>query len=150
MRSLIPCAVALSLIAAGAHAEEAKSTIIEVYKSAANGKTRSQVAGLVNMDVVMNSPQDRCTQMIGKITVEGIQFSRSGTILESFHFRDQKGNVFSVPTNIGNLSNAARGHANSFIKQGKTYFAHIQLCGSGGYPSLINLYDPTISMGAFE
>lgn len=124
---------------------------MHVYKYLPNStKTKDYVAGLVNMDSLLVDPGDNCSQMAGAIKIEGVQYSASGATLESFRFTDPKGNQYSVPTNITKLSNGERSEANRFIRQGKTYFAHIQMCGSGGYASLINLYDLNIKMGIFE
>jgi len=134
-----------------AHAQHnAEPTLIQVYKNLSHNKSRTYVGGLVQMDEIQNDPGSMCTQMIGMIKVEGVQFSASGATLEIFRFTDNKGNQWSVPTNIGSLPNVDKGTANNFIRVGRSYFAHIQVCGSGGYASLINLYDPKISMGAFE
>ncbi len=105
---------------------------------------REIVVALVNMDGIM----DDCEQKVGIIKPEGVQFSRSGNTLESIRFTDENGAQWSVPTNIGELSNAARSEANSFIKVGKTYYSHIQICGSGGFANLISLYDMSISISA--
>ena len=104
---------------------------------------RQIVGALVNMDEIMDT--SGCNQMIGVIKVEGIQFDQSGGTLESFRFTDKNGTQWSVPTNIGKLSDAERGQANSFIRVGKTYYSHIQACGSGGFASLIALYDMSVS-----
>lgn len=105
------------------------------------------VSGLVNMTDLMNKPGDGCEQFIGLVKVEGIQFSSSGAVLESFRFTDHYGNQWSVPTNIGELSNAARSQANNFIRVGKAYFVQVQICGSGGFVSLINMYDASVLFG---
>ncbi|MCG7755240.1 MAG: hypothetical protein LZF63_01075 [Nitrosomonas sp.] len=134
-----------------ANATEEGPTLLYVYKYLPNStKTKDYVTGLVNMDSLLVDPGDNCSQMTGAIKIEGVQYSPSGATLESFRFTDHKGNQYSVPTNITKLSNGERGQANRFIRQGKTYFAHIQMCGSGGYASLINLYDLGIKIGIFE
>jgi len=96
----------------------------------------------------MDNIMDDCAQVIGIVKPEGVQFSEKGGTLESFRFTDKNGTQWSVPTNIAELSNAARNEANSFIKVGKTYYSHIQVCGSGGFASLIALYDMSISFGS--
>jgi hypothetical protein len=97
------------------------------------------------MDVILDEPGANCQQFTGPIKVEGIQFSPSGAVLESFRFTDAKGSQWAVPTNIGKLGSADRSHANSFIRVGRRYLAHLQVCGSGGFASLVNLYDLSIS-----
>lgn len=100
------------------------------------------VLGLVNMEAIMDDPLDNCSQMSGPIKVEGIQFSESGKTLESFWFTDKRGNRWVVPTNIAEMKPASeRNKASDFIKSGKQYFVHIQVCGNGGFPSLVNVYD---------
>lgn len=37
--------------------------------------------------------------------------------------------------------------ASDFIKVGKLYFLHIQVCGSGGFASLISMYDMNVKFG---
>lgn len=100
------------------------------------------VLGLVNMEAIMDDPLDSCSQMSGPIKVEGIQFSESGQTLETFWFTDKRGTRWVVPTNFDQmkLSSDERSKASDFIKTGKQYFVHIQVCGSGGFPSLVNMY----------
>ncbi len=105
---------------------------------------------LVNMNPIENAPTDNCEDFFGVIKIAGIQFSRSGAVLRSFYFIDAKGTQWSVPTNIGALSDAARGQANSFVRVGQRYYAHIEACGSGGFASLISLYSLNSRFGAFS
>ena len=67
--------------------------------------------------------------------------------LETFRFTDKNGTQWSVPTNIGRLSNVDRQRPNSFIRVGKRYFVHAQVCGSGGNASLISMYDAAVNFG---
>lgn len=150
MHKSIIIGLTMLMLIGNAASQEYKPTVIEVSKITSKRQVSTQVAGLASMDSVMNEPGSGCSQMIGQIRVDGLQFSKSGVVLESFHFSDAKGNVYSVPTNIERLPNASRSQANSFIRQGKQYFAHIQVCGSGGFASLVNLYDLSITMGAFD
>jgi hypothetical protein len=143
-------ALVFALFSGAALAVELKPKVIEITKIQANNKFKTNVVALVNMDEVMDKSGDNCSQMVGTIKIEGIQFSKSGKTLEQFRFKDNKGNIFSVPTNIGELPKSQTDIANNFIKEGKSYLAHIQFCGSGGYGSLINLYDVKSSFGAFE
>ena len=140
---LAPLLMASFIVSAAEH--HAKVIHILKYEKAA-GKTevRAAAAGLVNMDEILDG-SGGCGQAFGPAKIEGIQFSQSGVTLESFRFTDKRGEQWSVPTNIGKLSNAERREANSFIKTGKTYYLHMQVCGNGGYPSLINLYDLSIT-----
>lgn len=122
-----------------ADAESAK-VIYEVV-SLGGGKYDTKVKALINMDEVYDAPLENCSQVVDTIKVGGVQFSPSGITVESFWFTKGE-NRMAVPTNISDstLSNTDKGQANSFIKVGKRYLAHIQVCGSGGYPSLISLY----------
>ncbi|MNN78766.1 hypothetical protein D3C81_1953510 [compost metagenome] len=89
----------------------------------------------------MLEPGSGCQQFVGSVIVEGVQFSRSGAVLESFRFTNPNGDQWSVPTNIDKLSNAEMAQANSLIRVGKKFFIHVKVCGSGGFTSLVNLYD---------
>lgn len=127
-------------IAAFADSENAKVIYQDI--SQGGGKFTTKTIALINMDDVFDAPLDNCSQVIGAIKVEGVQFSPSGITVESFSFT-KGGSRMAVPTNIGGstmLSNVDKGHASEFIKVGKRYLAHIQVCGSGGFPSLISLY----------
>ena len=146
MNRIILC-ILLAIVAVNAVAEKAEPSVVTVYKSQANGNSRSYVVGLVNMDEVMGHG---CSPMVGTIKIDGIQFTDSGAVLQQIRFRDNKDNVFSVPTNIGSLPKSERGKANNFRKEGKSYFAHMQFCGSGGFGSLINIYDANAVFVAFE
>ncbi|WP_035854032.1 hypothetical protein [Deefgea rivuli] len=132
------------------YSEDIKPTVLDIYKTGKDGKSKALLGGLVNMDTIYIEAGSNCTQMIGMVKVDGIQFSESGATLESFRFVDAKNNQWSVPTNIKDLSSVDRSRANNFIRQGKSYFAHVQVCGSGGFASLISLYDPKVTFGAFD
>lgn len=121
--------------------------VIYRYHTLPNGRTEPIVSGLVNMTDLANKPGDGCEQFIGLVKVEGIQFSSSGRSIESFRFTDHFGNQWSVPTSISDLSNSARSEANNFIRVGRPYFIHVQICGSGGYADLVNMYDATMKFG---
>ena len=127
------------------YGDELKPTVITVHKFGQN-TSNSYVVGLVNMDNIMGE----CSQMVGTIKIENYQFSESGKTLQQFSFRDNKNNLFSVPTNIAELSKFDVEKANSIFKIGEKYLAHIQFCGSGGYGSLINIYDINSTFGVFE
>lgn len=127
------------------YGDELKPTVITVHKFGQN-TSNSYVVGLVNMDNIMSD----CNQMVGTIKIENYQFSESGLTLQQFSFRDNKNNLFSVPTNIAELSKFDVEKANSIFKIGEKYLAHIQFCGSGGYGSLVNIYDINSTFGVFE
>ena len=86
-------------------------------------------------------PQSGCDLHRGVIKVDGLQFSKSGATLESFRFVDSTGTQWSIPTNIENFSNAEKRVANSFIRVGRAYFVIFAVCGSGGFPSLVEIVD---------
>ncbi len=131
-------------------AQVIQPAVITAYKTTTNGKSRSYVSGIINLDQTFTEPGSGCEQWIGTVKVSGVQFSSSGTTIEQFRFKDKRDNLISVPTNFKNLSNAERGVANSFIREGQTYFAHIQICGSGGFASLVNIYNLNSTVGAFD
>jgi len=146
--AILLCAVAAaSALPPIARAGEAKPALIQVYQTTVkNGKseTRPVDAGLVNMDDMMLEPGSGCQHFVGIVKIDGVQFSQSGATLESFRFINAKGDQWSIPTNIGRLSNVERSRANSLIKVGKQYLIDANVCGSGGYPSLVNLYDLSV------
>lgn len=83
-----------------------------------------------------------CAQFAGRIKVEGLQFSDSGATLKSFWFVDGKDNNWSVPTEFESLpNNLLRSNASSFIKKDKPYFIRLEACGSGGFVTLIDIYN---------
>lgn len=150
MKMLLIIGLSLLALQAGA-ASRVSPSVLKVWKASKDKPgAQEMTVGLVNMDELMDSAGSGCSQFTGMVKVEGLQFSVSGATLESFRFTAKDGSVWSVPTNIGGLANADRATANSFIKVGKTYFAHVQACGSGGYASLISLYDPSIAFSAFK
>lgn len=121
--------------------------VIYRYRMLPNRPPEAIVSGLVNMTDLLNKPGDGCEQFIGLVKVEGIQFSSSGGSIESFRFTDRFGNQWSVPTNISDLANSARSQANNFIRVSKPYYVQVQICGSGGFASLVNMYDATVKFG---
>jgi hypothetical protein len=130
-----------------ARAEEARPSLIHVYQTTMkNGKaeTHSVDAGLVNMDDMMLESGSGCQHFVGVVKIDGLQFSQSGTTLQSFRFINSKGDQWSIPTNIEKLSNAERSRANNLIRVGKQYLIDVNVCGSGGFPSLVNLYDLSV------
>jgi len=138
---------------ANAQNTDGKPRVLHVFQSVLiDGKpqVKETIAALVNMESIMDAPHDGCDEIIGSIKVEGVQFSHSGATLESFRFTDRSGAQWSVPTNINVLPIASRQDANSFIRVGHAYFAHIQVCGSGGFASLISMYDTSMGFGQKE
>ena len=141
MRKILLLSV-FALVTASVQAAELQAKLVQLYQwKDGKPKVVTVAAGLINMDQVMDEPGANCGQFVGPILVEGVQFSQSGATLESFRFTTANGAQWSVPTNIGKLSNVEQSIANSFIRVGKKYFVHVQSCGSGGFASLINMYD---------
>lgn len=135
---------------ADAQAVSARARLVTTWQAKdLTGKSAAveRLAALEEMDEVYDRPGDNCTQFIGPVTVEGIQFTPSGGTLETFRFTDKNGTQWSVPTNIGRLSNVDRQRANSLIRVGKRYLVHVQVCGSGGIASLVSMYDTTVNFG---
>ncbi|AQQ19497.1 hypothetical protein A8D61_13820 [Burkholderia cenocepacia] len=143
-------ALIFSAVAADAQSFNAHARLVTTWQAkdlTGNSAAAERLVALEEMDEVHDRPGDNCTQFIGPITVEGIQFTPTGGTLETFRFTDKNGNQWSVPTNIGRLSNVDRQHANSFIRVGKRYFVHVQVCGSGGNASLVSMYDGAVNFG---
>lgn len=146
--------LAMVLLATPAIAQDKQQpNLLFVYKTievAGHIRILDIPAALVNMSQIYDGPLDNCEQLFGVIKVQGIQFSPSGATLQSFRFTDAHGDQWSVPTHIGRLSDAARQAADSFIRVGKRYFAEVQVCGSGGFASLVNLYDMNIKFAGSQ
>lgn len=138
-------AILLGILMASFTLAHAEPKIIRVSETAASkeGKPaiKFPVAGLIDMSDPMVEPGTGCQQFIGQVKVEGVQFSTSDTVLESFSFTNPRGYRWSIPTGIGGLPNADRSAASSFIRVGKKYLVHAKICGSGGYPELVSMYD---------
>lgn len=117
-------------------AADSNGKLITSYKD-----SKTIDVGLADMDHVLNAPSDGCTQITGRVTVKGVQFSESGRTLQSFWFIDKDGTRWVVPTNIDKMRPSVDAiRASDFIRVGKKYFLHIQVCGSGGFASLISMY----------
>ena len=146
--------LAMALLATPAVAQDKQQpNLLFVYKTIeVDGHTRilEIPAALVNMSQTYDGTDDDCEELFGVIKVQGIQFSPSGATLHSFRFTDANGYQWSVPTHIGRLSDVARDNANSFIRVGKRYFAEVRVCGSGGFASLVNLYDINIKFAGSQ
>ena len=141
-------AILLGVLAASitlAHAEPKLVYVTQTNPGRDGKPVRTKLlAGLMDMADPMMGPGSGCSPFVGQVKVEGVQFSASGAVLESFRFTNPKGDQWSIPTGIGDLSNADKGAANSFIKVGKKYLVHAKVCGSGGFPELINMYDLSV------
>lgn len=148
-------AALVALLAAPAFAQDdsddndvvAEPHVVRVYGwKKIDGKLQAteRIAGLYGMGGIYDRPGDNCGQRAGIIKVGGVQHF-SGGRLDSFWFTAKDGHRWSVNANILNLPNAERDAASDFIVPGKSYYAHLQVCGSGGSTSLISLYDLNVS-----
>lgn len=143
LSSAVPSiAILFAAHAAAADAPNEHPTLLQT--TVLNGKKFTTetwgLHGLANVNELAG-PQSGCDLHRGVIKVDGLQFSKSGATLESFRFIDSAGTQWSVPTNIENFSNAEKRVANSFIRVGRSYFVIFAVCGSGGYPSLVEIVD---------
>ncbi|SAK87942.1 hypothetical protein AWB75_06004 [Caballeronia catudaia] len=136
--------VMISALPVVANAVQPAMQVVYRYVTVPKKPPAQIAAGLINTD---QSTTEGCSRRFGRIKVEGVQFSSSGATLESFRFTDASGNQWSIPTDITRLPNAERSAANNFIRAGKSYFLDVEACGSGGYPSLISMFDANVSFG---
>ena len=130
-------------VACSSAALAAKPRVLHEYVD-----SRAVTSAIVNMDSL--DDMTGCQNFVGAIKVGGVQFSASGATVDLFWFVDRRGARWSVPTNIGkaDFSNRERDDANNLIKVGGTYWAHIFSCGTGGFASLVSLYDMSLPFGA--
>lgn len=142
--------ISTSIMAQAQAQAPGKGRLVCIWKSTIVNEKHNEheiIAALVNMDTIED---EGCEQRISSIKIEGVQFGTSGSsIVDSFHFTDKNSIQWSIPTNINeNLSKTDKGWASSFIKPNRTYLVHYQVCGSGGFASLISIYDynPTLEM----
>lgn len=107
-------------------------------KRLAKSASKPPVIALVNMDEV--SPD--CQQQVTTARIKTVAYSESGMTPERIKF-DWQGNALDVATNVGEnavLSLEEIQAAHQFIRVGKQYLIHFQLCADGQQRSLINLY----------
>lgn len=107
-------------------------------KRPAKSASKPPVIALVNMDEV--SPD--CQQQVTTARIKTVAYSESGMTPETIKF-DWQGNALDVATNVGEnpvLSLEEIQAAHQFIRVGKQYLIHFQLCAEGQQRSLINLY----------
>lgn len=121
-----------------AASDSAKVISAPVQKSMNKAETRSKVIALLNMDEVLPD----CQQQVTMTKVKTVLYSESGLTPEKIGV-DWQGGKFDIATNVGEnpvLSLDEIQAANQFIKVGKRYLIHFQLCGDGSQHSLINMY----------
>lgn len=127
--------VSLPVMAAS---DSAKVISTPVQKSINKAETRQKVVALLNMDEVLPD----CQQQVTMAKVKTVLYSESGLTPEKFEV-DWRGSKFDIATNVGEnpvLSLEEIQAAHQFIKVGKRYLIHFQLCGDGSQHSLINMY----------
>ena len=105
------------------------------------GAYKKYAVGLHAINQPFTDSLDNCETRSSISKIEGVQFSSSGKTLELFRFTDKNNHQWAIPTSIEKLNKFDREAANSLIRVGKTYFIIFQLCGSGGFPDLIELFD---------
>ncbi|GGD61288.1 hypothetical protein [Caballeronia grimmiae] len=137
-------AAMLAAVQMTANAVQPSMQLVYRYITVPGKPTAEITAGLINPD---QTTSEGCERRFGQVRVEGVQFSQSGTTLESFRFTDSRGNQWSIPTGLAGMSNAGRSAASNFIRVGRSYFIDIEVCGSGGYPSLISMFDANVRFG---
>ncbi len=123
-----------------------------LFSAAAPGRPAGFEAKLIEMTLdkelrtvgVTNlEPAHRdCMNGIEQIVIGGLQYQRGGNSIESFWYADKKLDAqFSVTVNLDAFETLRDARvASAFFQVGKSYFAHIQTCGNGGYNSLISAY----------
>lgn len=121
-----------------AASDSAKVISTPVQKNINKTETRQKVIALLNMDEVLPD----CQQQVTMAKVKTVLYSESGMTPEKFEV-DWRGSKFDIATNVGEnpvLSLEEIQAAHQFIKVGKRYLIHFQLCGDGSQHSLINMY----------
>ncbi|MFD0928557.1 hypothetical protein ACFQ1T_02070 [Methylophilus glucosoxydans] len=107
-------------------------------KHGSKSTSKPAVIALVNLDEV--SPD--CQQQVTMARIKTVAYSESGMTPEKIKF-DWQGNALDVATNVGEnpvLTLEEIQAAHQFIRVGKQYLIHFQLCSDGQQRSLINLY----------
>lgn len=135
---LFAIALGISSPVAQAASDSAKVITTPVPHSANKADARSRVIALLNMDEVLLD----CQQQVTMAKVKTVLYSQSGLTPEKIEV-DWQGGKFDIATNVGEnpvLSLDEIQAANQFIKVGKRYLIHFQLCGDGSQHSLINMY----------
>lgn len=134
----------LSSSLAAAASDSAKVIHASLHKPGSKAETKSAVIALVSMDEVLPD----CQQQVTVTKVKTVAYSESGITPQSIGV-DWLGRKLDIATNVGEnpvLSLEEIQAANQFIKIGKRYLIHFQLCGDGGSQrSLINMYAEQIA-----
>lgn len=121
-----------------AASDSAKVISTPVQKNISKADLKPRVIALLNMDEVLPD----CQQQVALAKVKTVLYSESGITPEKIEV-DWQGGKFGIATNVGEnpvLSLDEIQAANQFIRVGKRYLIHFQLCGDGSQHSLINMY----------
>jgi hypothetical protein len=133
---IVPC---LSPSLAAAASDNAKVIHTPLHKPGSKAEAKSAVIALVSMDEVLPD----CQQQVTVTKVKTVAYSESGITPQSIGV-DWLGRKLDIATNVGEnpvLTLEEIQAANQFIKIGKRYLIHFQLCGNdGSQRSLINMY----------
>ena len=103
-------------------------------------KTEWEITALINMNKIYNKPGEGCGQRMTFAKISALQFSDSGNSIKLIQLVEESGRVFAAPIEYQKLSNVKRKEADQFLIQGNKYFIFYQVCGSGGFVNIINMY----------
>ena len=120
--------------------EDRTEIIYELHKNLKTNKDEWKVAALINMGTILNKSGDGCGQRMTFAKISALQFSDSGNSINLIQLKEESGRVFGAPIKYQKLSNLERQTADTLFIQGNEYFVFYQVCGSGGFVSLINVY----------
>jgi len=120
--------------------EDRTEIIYELYRNVKTNKNEWKVAALINMEKIYNKSGDGCGQRMTFAKISALQFSDSGNSINLIQLKEESGRVFGAPIKYQKLSNLERQTADTLFIQGNEYFVFYQVCGSGGFVSLINVY----------
>jgi hypothetical protein len=104
------------------------------------GKDITKTVGVFNL-AAAQSGHLGCQQTMGQVRVEGFDFEDGGSRTIASFYGHYNGSRFNFPTNFTVLNKFDRESASQFIKAGKKYFVRFQMCGSGGFVDLIDIFD---------
>jgi len=131
---MVPCLLPALVLASSDSAK-----VIHAPPPGSKAEAKPAVIALVSMDEVLPD----CQQQVTVTTVKTVAYSESGMTPEKIGV-DWLGRKLDIATNVGEnpvLSLEEIQAAHQFIKVGKRYLIHFQLCGDGGAQrSLINMY----------
>lgn len=99
--------------------------------------TKDEVTGIDN---IIEALPD-CAVRTQDMPVAGVQYDNYGMTIDLIQFTQSDGSLTAIPTNFSKagFSGLELGRVTSFIRLGKTYRVHYQLCGQGAYPDLLSI-----------